>query len=172
MINDRQIRLRAVEPSDVDRLFLWENDRRLWQYGDRRAPLSRMQLMEYAQTYDADPFRAGQLRLMIDMPDEADGAVGCVDFYDIDLRCRRAAIGLLVSPRYQNRGIGSAALEAAINYCRNALELDQLWALVAVDNKKSLHLFATAGFNEVGRLDRWFSVDRRPVDALILQKFL
>ncbi len=57
------ITLRAVEPTDVDCLYIWENDPSLWPHGSTRAPLSRFQLSEYATGYDADPYSARQLRL-------------------------------------------------------------------------------------------------------------
>ena len=61
------LRLRALEPGDVDTLYLWENSPDMWEYGFFIAPYSRHQLWEYVRDYDADPLRSGQLRLMIDV---------------------------------------------------------------------------------------------------------
>lgn len=65
------ISLRAPEQSDVDRLFLWENDPALFESLPYAAPVSRMQVWEYINSYNADPFATRELRLMI--TDKADG---------------------------------------------------------------------------------------------------
>ena len=59
------IYLRAPEPEDVDRLFLWENDSEDGLHGHwARAPLSRFQIWEYVNSYDANPTTQDGLRLM------------------------------------------------------------------------------------------------------------
>ena len=55
------IYLRAPEPEDVDRLFLWENDSEDGLHGHwARAPLSRFQIWEYVNSYDANPYNPGR----------------------------------------------------------------------------------------------------------------
>ena len=66
--------LRALEPTDVDCLYLWENNPEMWRFGFSPAPLSRHQIWEYISTYDSNPLSAGQLRLMIDCDGTAAGA--------------------------------------------------------------------------------------------------
>ena len=42
-----QIRLRAIEPEDLDYLYRIENDKRLWDVGETNMPYSRYALHEY-----------------------------------------------------------------------------------------------------------------------------
>ena len=65
MLHSQRLHLRALEPSDADFMYEVENDAQAWRYSDTIAPLSRKILRDYALTYDADPFTAGQLRLII-----------------------------------------------------------------------------------------------------------
>ena len=44
--NDR-VRLRALEPEDLELLYRWENDPELWEVGNTLAPYSRYILKEY-----------------------------------------------------------------------------------------------------------------------------
>ena len=68
LLTDGTITLRAPEPADLDRLYVWENDTTLWSVGRAIAPYSRQQLADYIAGYDADIHSAGQLRLMIQGP--------------------------------------------------------------------------------------------------------
>ena len=94
LLTDGQIRLRALEPQDIDITLEWENDSTLWHLGDTRAPFSRRQIEEYIMTYDGDIFSAGQLRLMI--VDNNDRPLGAIDMYNFDPIYRLVAIGILV----------------------------------------------------------------------------
>lgn len=69
------VHLRALEPSDVDRLYIWENNPDMWRYGFSPAPLSRHQIWEYVEKYDANPLAQGQLRLMIDTGNDTVGTL-------------------------------------------------------------------------------------------------
>lgn len=73
-LQGRIVALRAVEPRDVDLLYGWENDVRLWAVSGTTEPFSRAQIEQFVerQLAGADLLRTGQLRLMIDVR-QADG---------------------------------------------------------------------------------------------------
>lgn len=164
------VRLRALEPEDVDRLYLWENDREVWPFGNTRAPLSRHQIWEYANNYDANPFAVGQLRLII----EADEACGTVDLYDIDPVNSRTMVGIMVAPGKRRNGIAAKALEEVEHYCHAILGLRTIAAEVPADNTPSLNLFGQkAGYLRAGERPEWYR--RHPggyVAAILFQKRL
>lgn len=71
-IEGKTIRLRAVEPADVDLMYVWENDCGIWPVSGTTAPFSREQMQRFVtEQQQADIFRTGQLRLIIEAP-EAD----------------------------------------------------------------------------------------------------
>ena len=74
-LQGRIVALRAVEPRDVERLYEWENDVRLWAVSGTTEPFSRAQMERFVerQMEGADLLRTGQLRLMIDVR-HTDGA--------------------------------------------------------------------------------------------------
>lgn len=82
-----ELRLRALEPEDADMMYEAENDEAAWKYSDYLAPLSRELLHHYALTYDAEPFRSGQLRLIIEKDETP---IGILDLMDISARHLRA----------------------------------------------------------------------------------
>lgn len=194
-----EVRLRALEPEDVDRLYIWENDRDMWPFGGTRAPLSRHQLWEYATNYDANPFAAGQLRLIIEHATAPDNVIpqnsqssqssqssynsqnsqpspipcGVIDLYDIDPVNSRAMVGIMVAPQWRSRGIATRALELVGEYCRDTLGLATIASEVASDNLPSIRLFGgKAAYRQVGERPSWYRRGDRFVSALLFQKQL
>lgn len=162
------VALRALEPSDVDRLYLWENDPEVWQFGDRRAPLSRHQLWEYATTYDADPIRAGQIRFMITLSATGE-VVGAIDLFDIEATSGRGQVGILVGKDYRGRGYGASALGMLCSYAATQLGLHQLWSITSAMNAAARATFERCGFKISGRLRSWQKTGARYEDAYIYQ---
>lgn len=147
-----QVSLRALEPEDADMMYQAENDESAWLYSDYVAPLSLEQLRQYALTYDADPFRSGQLRLIIDI----DGiAVGILDLFDISPRHLRADTGIYVFPQFRGKGIATEALKAAKDYASNRLGLHQLNASISEHNPEALKSYKKAGFQITGSRPDW-----------------
>lgn len=197
-----EVRLRALEPEDVDRLYIWENDRDMWPFGGTRAPLSRHQLWEYATNYDANPFAAGQLRLIIELAAAPDNALpqnsqssqssqsshnsqnsqnshsspipcGVIDLYDIDPVNSRTMVGIMVAPQWRSRGIATRALGLVGEYCRDILGFATIASEVASDNLPSIKLFGEkAAYRQVGERPSWYRRGDRFVSAVLFQKQL
>lgn len=163
------IHLRAPEPSDVDSIFLWENDPGMFEVLPNDAPLSRFQIWEYVQNYKANPFEARELRLMIHST-ELDRAVGYLDIFQLDTVNRRAGVAIYIYEDNRRCGYARAAFDALEKYAEHTLALHSLWAVVAVDNEASRSLFDSCGFKPSGRLRSWIRRRGRYVDALVFQK--
>lgn len=149
---DDELNLRALEPEDADMMFEAENDEAAWKYSDYLAPLSRELLRQYALTYDADPLRSGQLRLIIEKDDTS---IGILDLFDISPRHLRADTGIYLLPEYRSKGFGVKALKAAKEYCRVRLGLHQLTSTVAHANESAKRCFEKAGFKATGFRPDW-----------------
>lgn len=161
--------LRAPEKTDVDRIFLWENDPDFFEVLPYAAPLSRLQVWQYIDNYKADPFATRELRQMLDDPD-TDLTVGYVDLFEFDPVNRRAGVALYIDEEHRRKGFGRRALEEVERYAASTLAIHQLWAIIAIDNEASRALFTGAGYKPSGRLRSWLRRRSQYVDALILQK--
>ena len=164
----KQIKLRAVEPEDLELLYEWENTPELWAVGSTLAPYSRKQIYDYVSSYTADIYAERQLRLMITDADTGD-TVGTADLTDFSPSDMRAQVGILIDARYQRQGYGSATLRALMEYARTTLQLHQLYAIIPADNSASLSLFRFAGFRTSGRLRSWLRRNGAYTDAIIEQ---
>lgn len=154
-MNSKSVKLRAVEPEDVDFMLECENDQDASRWTDYRAPLSRNQLMTYALTYDADPFASGQLRLIAEYKGQS---VGLADFYNISQKDSRAYIGITVHPTRRLQGYGLAMLEALCNYNEERLGIGQILAKVSTENSAALQLFDKAGYEKIALLPDWHKI--------------
>lgn len=165
----QDIRVRAIEPTDIDFLYRIENIPQVWNISWGDAPVSRQLLWDYINSYTADIYRDRQLRLII----ETEGkSVGTVDISDYDPRNGRALIGVAVDAAYQNKGIATEALRQVIERCRDTFGMHQLAALILKDNEASLHLFEKLGFKTSGCLKSWHKKGGSYVDTVIMQLML
>ena len=139
------LRLRALEQRDRPCMHRWENDQSAWVYSDNIAPLSERQVADYIANYDADPFRAGQLRLVLS--DDDDAALGLLDLYDISAMHAHAFVGIYIDPDHRLQGLAQEGLKLLCDYAFRTLGLRTLCALVLPDNAASERLFASSGLS-------------------------
>jgi len=162
------IRLRALEPEDLDILYRWENDAELWKYGSSLAPYSKFSLREYIKKSVTDLTVNRQLRLMaIYKPKSI--TVGTIDLYDYDPINLRAGVGILVDKEYRNLGLGKEILAILSKYAYKMLHLNQLYAFIPIGNVASIALFESSGYKKAGILSDWLKVDTGFEDVAVLQ---
>ena len=68
-IEGRIVRLRAVEPADIDRMYLWENDASVWEVSGTLVPFSRHTLQRFLDEQAYDLLQTRQQRLIIEVPE-------------------------------------------------------------------------------------------------------
>ena len=168
-IHNDILMLRALEPTDLDMLYRWENDEKLWHTSATITPFSRKQLWDYIENYDGDIYRSHQLRLMI-VEVATNNVVGTLDLFDFDPINCRASVGILIDKEFQGRGYGKEALMLLEEYCCKHISLNQLVATVSVDNEQSLSLFRSLDYNEVGVMKWWLKRGHQYCDAILFQK--
>jgi diamine N-acetyltransferase len=158
MIVGQKIKLRALEPSDVDLLYNWENNPLLWRISNTIAPLSRFVLEQYVLNSHHDIFNTRQLRLMID--DLVSGkTIGTIDLFDFEPAHQRAGIGIFLLESERNLGKASETLDLLIHYCFNTLMLKQVLCNIMPENENSIALFSKKGFKFIGTKKCWLHLE-------------
>ena len=167
-LETQRISLRALEPEDLDILYKWENDSRLWQNGSTLIPYSKFALRDYLENSLQDIFQSRQLRLMAE--DKASGKpVGTVDLFDYDPMDLRAGVGILLDEDYRNQGLGVEILDLVQDYAFRLLLLNQLYAYVPVSNTPSVKLFEKCGYIHSGILRSWIKTPEGFQDVYLMQ---
>ena len=163
------IYLRALEPEDLDFIYQIENDVNLWEVSNTQTPYSRFLIHQYLENAHLDIYEAKQLRLVI-CSKENNQTLGLIDLFDFDPKNSRAGVGIVIQHR-ENRaqGIGSQALELVLNYSREFLFLNQLYANIASDNQASIQLFAKYNFQKIGVKKAWTRVGQTYKDEIMYQ---
>ncbi len=153
MLKSNILRLRAVEPEDLDLMYLIENDTELWPQGQATVPYSHFALKQYIAECSNDFFHDRQLRLVIETADGT--SVGFVDIQHYDPQHHRAEVGIVVVPEQQRKGIATESLRLLAGYVSLHLGIHQLYALVPECNKVSEALFRKCGYKETAILEDW-----------------
>ena len=162
------MKLRAVEPEDVDFILECESDTDSARWSDYKAPFSRNQLMTYALTYDADPFAAGGLRLIIES--EGKERIGILDLYDVSRNDLRAYVGICIHPDFRRKGAAKNALKLLDSFITDRMGLRQLAVKISIHNEPAIRLFESSGYKKIATLPSWHRIGTKYHDILLLNK--
>ena len=163
-----KIKLRALEPEDLEFLFSIENNENFWEISHTQTPFSKFVLKQYLENAHLDIYEAKQLRLIIEET-KSKKAVGMIDLFDFNPQHKRAGIGILIHPKYQQNGFASEALNLVVQYSFSILNLHQLYANITADNEKSLTLFTKHQFKKIGIKKDWIFTNKTYKNELLFQ---
>ncbi len=172
-LQSAHIRLRAIEPSDIDLLYSWENNMEIWAVSNTLAPFCKYVLKKYIESAHLDIYEIKQLRLIIEAKDQSAlmyTAVGAIDLFDFDPFHGRAGIGILIhNAEERNKGYASESLRLLTKYAFETLQLHQLYCNIAASNTPSIQIFQKAGFKIIGIKEQWLKSKNGWMDELMLQ---
>jgi diamine N-acetyltransferase len=164
----QKLNLRALEPEDLEFLFEIENNEAFWEVSHTQTPFSKYILKQYLENAHLDIFEAKQLRLLIEEK-STKKQVGMIDLFDFNPTHKRAGIGILIHPDFQQNGFATEALSLLINYAFSILDVHQLFANITLDNTNSLSLFAKHNFQKVGIKKDWILSEGKFKDEVLFQ---
>lgn len=167
-LKGQHINLRALEPEDLDFLYQIENETAFWEVSNTQTPFSKYILKHYLENTHLDIFEAKQLRLLIEHQTEKH-PIGMIDLFDFDPKNKRAGVGILIHPNYQNKKFATEALSILIAYAFHHLDLHQLYANITLDNTKSIALFEKLQFKKSGVKKDWTFCNGKFKDEILYQ---
>lgn len=158
-LENHLVKLRALEPSDLELLYTWENNMEIWNVSNTITPFSKYVLKKYIDTSHLDIWEAKQLRLIIEAKTTSSlmcVPVGSIDLFDFEPFHMRAGVGILIAGNeYRQKGFATEALRLLIKYSFETLQLHQLYCNISSDNSISLKLFQNLGFEIIGEKKEW-----------------
>ncbi|MBP8849246.1 MAG: GNAT family N-acetyltransferase [Breznakibacter sp.] len=170
MIEANGVKLRAVELSDVDLLYEWENDQSLFAVGNPTSPYSKYQLKKFVESSSGDLYEDRQLRLIIEAQIDLQWrVVGIIDAFEFDPFHLRAGIGILIHKNFQQKGYASEALKIFSRFLFSKWNLHQLYATIEITNSASRLLFVSNDFKEIGVRREWLKTAKGYLDAVDYQ---
>ena len=168
-LKGNKISLRAIEPEDLEFIYAIENDESIWEVSNTQTPYSKFLIRQYLENAQQDIYEAKQLRLAI-CKNQDDKAIGLIDLFEFDAKNHRAGIGIVIQNEIEKgNGYGKEALQLLINFSFKKLQLHQLFANIDVNNKPSLQLFTTFGFQKIGVKKDWNFINNQYQDEAVFQ---
>ena len=162
------VTLRAVEKDDASTIFMWENNPANWKVSNTEVPFSLFDIYQLIEQ-QSDIRKSGQMRLVIQTSAE-DRPVGVIDLYDLNFKHGYAAVGILIAADAdKGKGYASEALHLFSTYCKEILELRNLYCQIHGDNQASVALFEKAGFEHAGTRKNWLRFKNEYFDELTYQ---
>ena len=166
------LKLRALEPEDLEQLYAIENNLDDWDYSSMNAPFSHYALRDYIANQHCDLTIDQQVRLVVCDDEKEQQVIGLADIFNYDARHRRAEIGLIIGKDFRNQGYATEATKLLIDYASRTCLLDQIYAFISKDNEHCCRIFDKNGFNRVSILKNWFRNANSFSDSIIFQLFL
>jgi RimJ/RimL family protein N-acetyltransferase len=143
-----KVRLRPIEPQDVELLHRWINASPALEWLHRRLPLSRRAEQAWAARAATDP----------QMPSFIIQTLRGVDIgaLSVQLEGGRGVLGIAIhDPRYWSRGYGQDAVEVMVDAAFRVLPLQRIELLVFPDNLRAIRCYEKAGFKREGQLRQY-----------------
>ena len=163
------LKLRALEPNDLELIYEVENDKSLWVYSNTASPFSRYTLKKFIENSHLDIIEHKQLRLVITDDEQS---YGFIDLYDYDFINRRVGVGIIIFKKYRSRGIGLSSLQLTENYLLEHVPIHQVYANISSTNKESISLFEKSKYVNVGLKKDWIFYNNKFNDEFLFQKIL
>lgn len=166
-----KIRLRALEPDDIDLLYDWENNTKIWEVSNTYEPFSKYVLAKYIKESQRDIYESKQVRMIIETLEGQ--PVGAIDLFDFDPFHQRAGVGILIHDEKDRKlGYATDALQVLCTYAASHLRIHQLFANITEDNTASIQLFKNNGFELCGTKKDWRNTLEGWKAELMFQKIL
>ena len=163
-----KLKMRAMEPEDVDTLYDVENNTSLWQYGTANVPYSRSLLRDFVLNTTGDIYTDKQVRLVVE--NDKGVVVGMADLTDFSPKNMRAEVGIVILSQFQGLGYANEVVRMLSDYARSVLLMHQLYAYVDPTNQKCLRALQGNGFQIVATMRHWIRVGEDYHDVVMAQK--
>jgi RimJ/RimL family protein N-acetyltransferase len=163
----RHTRLRAVEPSDAETHFLWNQDSEMTRnIDDIWFPGSREAAKQWAARTALREPAGDDFQFVIE--NSAGEHVGLVGTHDCKPRHGTFSLGIAVRREHQRRGYAADALHTVMRYYFEELRYQKLTVNIYEFNEASLRLFEHLHFQQEGCLRRMMFTGGRFFDQKVL----
>jgi RimJ/RimL family protein N-acetyltransferase len=165
MINGQKITLGPILPTDFPALFRWGDDLEAARLNETYRPA-------IWKTQEEFWFHMGRdtTRVMFAIRKLGSSQIiGYVQITNIDAVHHSAMIGLRIGEEAErNKGFGKEALDLAVDYCWNHLNLSRLSLSVFANNPRGRAVYQAKGFEVEGTLRRAVFIDGDWLDVIVM----
>ena len=159
--------LRALEANDLDRIWRWHNDERLYAtLGGTYRSVSRETVADWLQRkMNASPHEWNQAVCLSASHEH----IGNAYLRDIDPAARKAELHLFIGDAaFRGRGYGQAATRWLLSQAFEQLDLQRVYLHVLANNRPAIRAYERCGFEREGVLRRHACKQGQFMDMLVM----
>jgi len=166
MLEGKLVRLRALEPEDLERNLRWMNDGEVRQFLlDARYPISRAEEEKWMEANQGSSFR--HVRLAIETREGQH--IGNMDLRHTSPEHRRAELGIMIGEKdCWGRGYGTDAIRRLLRFAFEEMNLNRVYLTTDENNSRALACYRKCGFREEGRLRQDRFLEGRYWDTIVM----
>ena len=145
VLTTKRLRLRQVEPSDVNALHACFGDAdamRYWNFPASRTLGETAGLLKLLGK-TTSPYAQFAWAIADKATDEC---LGMVNYHHREARNRRLEIGYAVAPKHQRKGLATEAVGGFLKYCAEVLSVHRVEAFISPENVASIRLVERLNF--------------------------
>ena len=150
MIEGKQIRLRALEQGDLERVYEWANDREVTRFLMIRYPMSRGDEEKWlSESSGKNGFEHG-VRLAIETKDGTH--IDVTGLHNVSPEDRCAELGIMIGDKsFWSNGYGTDAIVTLLRFAFDQMNLHRVGLGVFPFNERGMACYLKCGFTEEGR---------------------
>ncbi|MCH8065015.1 MAG: GNAT family N-acetyltransferase [Chloroflexi bacterium] len=176
MLEGNLVRLRALEPSDLERVYSWINDREVTRYIAARYPMSRADEERWLRGSSPNSFGGGvQLAIEVKNGEVQNGGtnevahIGNIDLVEVRPEDRKAGLGVMIGDKdYWSNGYGTDAVVTILRFAFHEMNLNRVWLHAFDFNERAQACYRKCGFQEEGRLREHYYTEGRYCDSVVM----
>jgi RimJ/RimL family protein N-acetyltransferase len=151
MLEGKLVRLRPMEPEDVDRYYEWINDEEVKEFLSSRYYFSRAAEAEWLKEHVSSPLSFTNLSFAMDTLDGRH--IGSIGLGDASPHHRRAELGIAIGDKeFWSRGYGTDAICTLLRFAFDEINLHRVHLKVDERNMRAIACYRKCGFVEEGHL--------------------
>ncbi len=176
MLEGNLVRLRALELSDLERVYSWINDREVTRYVAARYPMSRADEERWLRGSSPNSFGGGvQLAIEVKSGEAKNGEtkvgahIGNIDLVEVRPEDRKAGLGVMIGDKdYWSNGYGTDAVITILRFAFHEMNLNRVWLHAFDFNERAQACYRKCGFQEEGRLREHYYTEGRYHDSVVM----
>lgn len=169
MIVGQQVRLRAIERTDIPNFVRWLNDREVTENLLINSPLSRAMEERWFERQLEIPPEAGQTMAIEVLKNDQWLHVGNTGLHEVESVNRAAEFGIFIGEKaYWNQGFGREATRLTLKHGFEDLNLNRIYLYVYETNPRAIKAYEAAGFVREGLLRQAVYKHGRYINVLLM----
>ena len=166
MLEGQLVRLRAVEPADLERVYTWINDREVTRYLTARYPMSHVDEERWIQKASTSTFGLG---VTLAIETKAGDHIGNIDLHRSHPEDRKCGLGIMLGDKERwSQGFGTDAMVTLLRFAFHEMNLHRVWLTVHQDNDRAMACYRKCGFVEEARQRQDIYTQGRYLDLIFM----